>query len=121
MPDVKYDPEKAIDVRMDFDSPHVVTYWLWSRTAGDAWKLLATGTDEDAVTNTGHQHSVGPLEANSKIRIRAMFSGNPKTTYRASVVLRQGRRKIHADEWSGQTNANGVALEQDDLKLVEPA
>ncbi len=89
MPDVTYDRAKAIEVRMHFDSPHVVTYWLWSRTDRNAWKLLASGTDGDRVTITGHQHSVGPLELRSEIRIRAMFSGNPRTTYQR---VRDGRR-----------------------------
>ncbi len=118
MPNVSYDVDRPVEVELQFDSPHVVTYWLWVRTGGAPWELLASGTDHEPASETGHRHSVGPLPPGSEIRWRAVLSGNPHTAYRLALEVRQEGRTLHQDSRSGITNGQGVAVEQDDLHLV---
>jgi hypothetical protein len=119
MKDVLYDPKDKLEARLEFDSPQTVNYWLWCRTDGGSWKRLASGTDEEEVQNTGHTHMIDPLSVHSDLRVRLIFSGNPRTSYKASFQLRQGRHTILDEPFSGRTNTKGAKVEQEDYKLVE--
>ena len=121
MPDITYDPDQPIDVDVELDSPHVVSWWIWGKVGSGRWRLLASGNDQDPVLPTGHHHTLDPLPVGSRLRVRVIFSGNPNTTYEGSIELSQGSVSIYRMEMSGRTNGQGVAVEQEDVTLGEDA
>lgn len=54
MPTIPSDLTASLELELSFESPHVVTYWVWFRSGDSGWQQLASGTDEDAVTSTRH-------------------------------------------------------------------
>lgn len=107
-----YDPARPIQVTLRFDSPHVVTYHLWYATPGGSWIKFASGTDEDVVSLTQHQHQVGPLPVQSRIGCLALFVGNPNTTHRGQLAILQGGQILEGSLGSldGTTDGDGAAV-----------
>lgn len=118
MPTIPSDLTAALELELSFESPHVVTYWVWVRSGDSGWQQLASGTDEDAVTSTRHRHVLGPLGEPGEIRYRAILAGNPRTAYRARIHVRQGDETLHDETLAGVTDDRGAAVEQDDLVVV---
>lgn len=119
MPIIPSDLSDSVEVELLFESPQVVTYWLWVRAGDSDWRLVASGTDEDAVTDTRHIHVLEPLEEPGAIRYREILAGNPRTPYRAKILVRQDDATLHDETLTGMTDERGAAVEQDDLHLVD--
>lgn len=118
MPEIPVDLGEPLEVELFFESPHVVTYWLWSRTGASGWLLLGSGTDEETVTTTRHIHTVEALGAPSQLRYRVILAGNPQTPYRAAIQVRQNGATLFDETLTGMTDGRGAAVEQDGLEMV---
>jgi hypothetical protein len=116
---VSYDPDCPVAVELRFDSPHVVTYHLWIALPETPLQKVATGTDEDLTTISGHRHVLGPYPAGTRISYMIVFAGNPGTAYKAQLAVTQDGQTIEGGlvTIQGQTSRDGAAVAHGDVVL----
>jgi len=116
---VSYDAECPVSVELRFDSPHVVNYHLWVALPDSPLQKVASGTDEDLTTVTGHRHVIGPYPAGTLISYLVMFVGNPQTAYKGQLAVTQDGQTIEGGlvTFQGQTNVDGAAVARGEVPL----
>jgi hypothetical protein len=116
---VSYDPNCPVAVELRFDSPHVVTYHIWIALPNGPLQKVASGTDEDLTTISGHRHVLGPYPAATKISYMVLFTGNPGTSYKAQLAVTQDGQMIEGGlvTIQGHTNQDGAAVARGEVVL----
>lgn len=111
-----FDPTKELEVNIASDSPHVVAYKLWSQEHGGDWTVFADdGTDDD----DPDFFRVGPFPPKTKLAYWLGIGGNPRTLFRARVVIGQEGRLLRNGTRieEGSTNEQGIEIREEVLSL----
>jgi hypothetical protein len=118
--EIKYKPENEVEVKLYFDSPHVVIFDCWYRHPGEpAWTKFGSGKDQPDPTVSMHTYLLNAMPLNSELTFELIFAGNPQTAYKARVILCQQKEDLNPfSTVSGVTNENGVDKATVTLKLI---
>jgi hypothetical protein len=112
------DPTKKIQVSLDFESPQVVVFRLWYQEPGESnWLLFGSGTDSDHTTDSSHSFKIGPLKNGSTISYFFLFTGNPCSSFKADINVRQETTSIAIIPIAGLTDTDGVKVVQGKVAL----
>lgn len=93
-------------------SPHFIAFRMWVKFPGEDWAMIAQGTSEDSVPDSGsfasnnevefyYSFGVGSTHANSKFDISLVFSQDNKVLENG-IIQEQG--KVNSDGVAARNN-----------------
>jgi hypothetical protein len=104
------DSTKAVDIRFDCDTPHVVVYRVWSKQADADAKWIRIVDDELEGDGEAKSHAVPSPAKNSQIAYWLGIGGNAGTTFRIKVAFLQAGIELGEFAEEGQINEHGEAF-----------
>ncbi len=114
---VDVDPDRPLDVYIDFQSVHAIAYRLRSKRAGsDTWEEFARGTHRDE----DKKNSVGPLSEGSMLDYRFLYFGTAGSKFRAVITIKQDGKTVEGGTIpvEGPTEDDGVGATEDEVTLT---
>lgn len=113
------DTTTQLNVQVQIQSPDIVVFWLKYKKPGDSdWTQFATGTDEDASTDSGHVYTLSPLPINSQLRYQFIISGNSNTAYKCTITVAQNNAPLGSPVvFSGTMPDTGIVRQSTDVTL----
>jgi hypothetical protein len=120
MPDTDTDQDaagKAIHISVTPQSPHVVSWRIWSKTPGaTTWSVVNDGGSGDGKPA---DIDAGSLPSGTGIAVWVGIAGHPGTTYRVTVAVLADNAPVPGAplEFTGQTSAAGGAVGEKTLTL----
>ncbi len=114
-----FDPSQPLQVSVQLESPHYVTFAMWYKRPEDPkWISFAGGNDDESARLSSHEYEIGMLPSGSLLYYFFHFAGNIRTAYRATVALKQNRQAVGAATvLSGITNEKGMAKKEKEVRL----